>query len=92
MDDECEILAVEVIGKNPKHKWEIIGIYRAANGDTMAIERLIGHISPTRNLTRRSIIGGDLNLLHANWAGDAGKENGVQMLVNKLMWENGYTR
>ena len=92
MDDECEILTVEIIGKKPKHKWEIIGIYRAPNGDTMEIGRLIGHSSTVRNLTRRSFIGGDLNLLHANWAGDAGKENGFQMLVNKLIWENGYTQ
>ena len=92
MDDECEILAVEVIGKNHKHKWEIIGTYRAPNEDTMEIGRLIDHISPMRNLARRIIIGGDLNLHHANWAGDGGKENGFQMLVNKLIWENGYTQ
>ena len=92
MDDEREILAVEVTGKNAKHKCEIIGIYRAANGDTMAVERLISHISLMRNLARRSIIGGDLNLPDANWAGDAGKENGFQMLVNKLICENGYTQ
>ena len=57
-----------------------------------AIEKLFGHISPTRNLKRQSIIGGDLNLLQADWAGEAGKESGVQALVNNLICDNGYTQ
>jgi hypothetical protein len=92
VDDEFEILAVEVIGKNTNDKWEMIGIYRATKEDMRAIAMLIGYISPMSNLTRRSIIGGDLNLPHANWAGVAAKENGFQTLVHKLIWENGYTQ
>ena len=92
MDNDYEILAVEAIGKDPKYKWEIIGIYRAANEDMRAIEKLLGHTSPTRNLTRRSIIRGDLNLPHADWSGDVGKESGVQALVNNLIWDNGHTQ
>ena len=57
-----------------------------------AIEKLLRHISTTGNLTRRSIIGGDLNLLQADWVGDAGKESGVQASVNNLICDNGYTQ
>jgi hypothetical protein len=46
----------------------------------------------TRNSVKRSIIGGDLNLPQANWNGDAGKTSGIQVFVNKLVWENGYTQ
>ena len=57
-----------------------------------ATEKLLGHISPTRNLKRRSIIGGDLNLPQADWVGEAGKESGVQASVNNLICDNGYTQ
>jgi len=92
VDDEFEILAVEVIGKKQDNKWEIIGIYRPPNDDMGAIDKLIGHISHKCNLTRRSIIGRDLNLPQANWAGDASKDKGFQTLVNNLIWEEGYTQ
>ena len=92
VDDDFEIIAVEVIGRKPGHKWEIIGVYRAPNEDMGAIEKLIGHISLRCNPARRSIIGGDLNLPQANWAGDASKDKGFQVLVNKLIWEEGYTQ
>ena len=92
VDNDYEILAVEVIGKDPKYKREIIGIYRAPNEDKREIEMLLGNISPTRNLTRRSIIEGDLRLPHAAWSRDAGKEGGVQVLVNNLIWDNGYNQ
>ena len=52
VDNDYEILADRVIGKDPKYKWEIIGIYRAPNEDMRAIKKLLGHISPTQNLTR----------------------------------------
>jgi hypothetical protein len=42
--------------------------------------------------TKRSIIGGDLNLPQAEWKGDAEKESGFQAIVNKLVWDNGYTQ
>jgi hypothetical protein len=47
---------------------------------------------PTRNLTKRSIVGGDLNLSQANWKGGAEKANGFQACVNNLVWDNGYTQ
>jgi hypothetical protein len=39
-----------------------LGIYRAASGDILAIERLAARTLHMRNLTERNIIGGDLNL------------------------------
>ena len=57
-----------------------------------AIKKLFGHISTTRNLKRRSVIGGDLNLPQADRAGEAGKESGVQASVNNLICDNGYTQ
>jgi hypothetical protein len=89
VDDDYEIWAVEVVGRDLKYKWEIIGIYRAPNEDMMSIEKLLVRISTTRNLTRQSIIGGDLNLPQAIWSGDAGKESGMQALVNNLVWDIG---
>jgi len=77
---------------DPKYTWEIIGIYRAPNEYMMAIERLVTRTLSTRNLTKRSIIGGDLNLPQAEWKGDAGKASGFQACVNNLVWENGYTQ
>jgi len=46
---------------DPKYTWESIGIYRAPDEDMLAIERLATRTLPTRNLTKRSIIGGDAN-------------------------------
>ena len=62
VDEDFQMIAVEVKGTGPKYTWEIIGMYRAPNEDMLAIERLAARTLPTRNLTKRSIIGGDLNL------------------------------
>jgi hypothetical protein len=45
-----------------------------------------------RNLTKQSIIGGDLNLPQADWKGDVEKVNGFQVCVNNLVWDNGYSQ
>jgi hypothetical protein len=92
VDEDFEMTAVEVKGTNPKYTWEIIGIYRAPNKDMLAIGRLAARTLPTRNLIKRSIIGGDLNLPQAVWNGDAEKAGGFQALVNKLVWDNGYSQ
>jgi len=47
---------------DPNYTCEIICIYRAPSEDMLAIERLAACTLPTRNLTMRIIIGGDLNL------------------------------
>jgi hypothetical protein len=58
----------------------------------MSIERLEARTLRTRNLTKRSIIGGDLNLPQAEWKGNAEKASGFQVIVNKLVWDNGNTQ
>jgi hypothetical protein len=73
VDEDFEMIAVEVKGMDPKYLWEIVGIYRAPNEDMLAIERLAARTLLMRNSTKRSIIGGDLNLPQANWNGNAGK-------------------
>jgi hypothetical protein len=59
IDEDFEMIAVELKGIYPKHTWEIISIYRAPNEDMSAIEKLAARTLPSRNLTKRSIIGGD---------------------------------
>jgi hypothetical protein len=39
----------------------------------LAIERLAARNLPTRNLTERIIMGGDLKLIQVDWKGDAEK-------------------
>ena len=79
------MIAVEVKEMDPKYRWEIIGNYRDPNEDMLVIERLAARTLPTRNLTKRSIIEGDLNLPQAEWKGDAEKVNGFQACVNSLV-------
>ena len=85
------MIAVEVKGMDPKYTWEITGIYRAPNEDMLAIERLAARTLPKRNLTKRSVIGGDLNLPQADWKWDAEEASGFQAILNVLVWDNGYT-
>jgi len=92
VDDDFEMIAVEVKEMDLKYTWEVTGIYRAPNEDMLAIERLAVRTLPTRNLTKQSIIGGDLNLPQADWKGDAEKANRFQAVVNNLVWCNGYTQ
>jgi len=76
---------------DPKYTWEIIGIYRDPNEDMLTIERLTARKLPTRNVKKRSIIEGDLNLPPADWKGDAEKASGFQSIKNNLFWDNDYT-
>ena len=63
MDDEdFEIIAVEVKGRNTKFTWQVVGMYRVPNEDMRAVEILTARTGYTRKSTERSIIGGDLNL------------------------------
>ena len=86
------MIAVEVKGMDPKYTWEIIRIYRASYENMLAIERVAARTLPTGNLTKRSIVGGDLNLPQADWKEDEEKASGFQAFVNYLAWDNGYTR
>jgi len=87
-DEDFEMIAVEVKGRNPKFTWEVEGIYRAPNEDMRVIERLAARTGYTGNSTKRSIIGGDLNLPYADWNGNAGGNSRTQALINSLVWEN----
>jgi hypothetical protein len=91
-DEDFEMIAVEVKGLDPKYTWEIIGTYRVPTEDILAVERLAARTLATRNLTKRSIIGGNLNLPQASCNGDAEKASRYQAFVNSLVWDNGYTQ
>jgi len=91
VDDDFEMIAVEVKGMDLKYTWEIIGIYRDTNADILTIERLAARNLHTRNITKRSIIGSDLNLSQAESKRDAEKSCGFQTTVDNLVWDNGYT-
>ena len=91
-DEEFEMIAFEVKGRDPKFTWEIVGIYGAPNEDMQVIERLAARTGYIGNSTKRSIIGVDLNLPYANWNGNAGGNIGTQALINSLVWENSYSQ
>jgi hypothetical protein len=92
VDDEFEIIALEINGSDPKCTWEIVYIYRAPNEDTRVIEKLVARTGILGNSTKRSIIGGDVNLPQVDWKGIA--EGGIvaQAFINRLVWDNGYTQ
>jgi hypothetical protein len=58
------------------------------------VERLTARTGSTRNCTKRSIIGGDLNLPFVDWKGNAGGNSETRALINtrSLVWENGYSQ
>jgi len=91
-DEVFEIIAVEVKGGNPKFSWEVVGVYTAPNEDMRVIERLATRTGFTGSSTKRSIIGGGLNLPYADWNGNAGGNIGTRALINSLVWENGYSQ
>ena len=70
-DEIFEMIAVEVKGRNPKFAWEMVGVYRAPNEDMRVIERLAARTGFTGGSTKRSIIGGVLNLPYSEWNGKA---------------------
>jgi hypothetical protein len=71
VDEELEIISDEVKGRDPKITCEIIGIYRAPNEDTRAIERLAVRTGYSANSIKHSIFRGDLNLPSSDWNGNA---------------------
>jgi hypothetical protein len=86
-DEDFQMLAVEVKGRNLKFTWEVAGMYRAPKEDMRAIETLAAQTGYTGNSTKRSIIGGDLNILYADWNGHVCGSNETQALINSLVWE-----
>ena len=65
----------------------MVGFYRAPNEGLRVIERLADRTGSTGNSTKRSIIGGDLNVPYVDWNGNAGGNSGTQALINSLVWE-----
>jgi hypothetical protein len=88
VDDEFEIIAVQIKGSDPKRTWEIVGIYRAPNEDTRVIEKLAARTGFLGNSTKRSIIGGDLNLPKVDWKGIAEGASVAQAFINRLVWDD----
>jgi hypothetical protein len=92
VDEDFEMMAVEVKCRGPMLKWQIVVIYRAPNEDMRVIERLAARPDYLGNSTKRSTIGGDLNLPYADWNGNAERNSGNHAFVNRLVWENAYTQ
>ena len=93
VDEDLEMIAVEVKSMDPKYTWAIINIYRAPYEDMRVIERLAVRTGYSRNSTKRSIIGGNLNLPQADWNGSVEGTSGNQYLLidwygktNKRRW------
>ena len=78
------MIAVEVKGMDSKYTWEIKGIYRAPNEDMLATERLAALNLPTRNLTKRSITGGDLNLPQGGLERGCGKSDRISNVCKQF--------
>jgi len=80
VDVDFEMIAVEVKGMDFKYAWLTTGIYRAPNYDMLAIERSTVRTLPKRNLTKRNILDGGLNLPHAVWKWDEKKASRIQAI------------
>ena len=85
VDEVYEIIAVEVKGRTLKIMWETVGIYAAPNEDMRVLEKFTRRTGYMGSTTKRSIIGGDLNLPSADWNGHAEKSRGTQVFLNRLL-------
>ena len=86
------MLAVEIKSRNQTVTWEIIGICRAPNEDSRVLEKLVARTGCTSNSSKRSIIGGDFNLPQVDWNGKTDVKNLTQVLINYLVFENGFSQ
>jgi hypothetical protein len=92
VDDEFEIIAVKIKSSDPRCTSEIVDICRAPNEDTRVIEKLAARTGFMGNSTKRSIIGGDLNLTQVDWKGIAEGGSVTQAFIKRLVWDNGFTQ
>jgi hypothetical protein len=92
VDEDFEMIAFEVKGRDHKFTWEVVGIYGVPNEDIRIIERFATRTDYLGTSTARSIIGEDLNVPSADWNGNTDGTSGSQAFVNRLVWENGYTQ
>jgi len=56
VDEDFEMIAIEVKGRDPKFTSEIVGVYRAPNDVMQVMERMAARIGYTGNSTKRSIM------------------------------------
>jgi hypothetical protein len=56
------------------------------------MEKLAARTDYKGNSTKRSIIGGDLNLPYVDWNWYMGCNSGTQTFINNLIWEDGFTQ
>jgi hypothetical protein len=94
VNEDFEMIAVEVKGKDLRCAWKIVGIYTAPNEDMRVLERLATRANNIGNFTKCSIIAGDLNLPYADWNGnvECTTGGGGQESVNRWVGERGYTQ
>ena len=92
MDVDFEMTATGVKSREPKFTWEIVGIYRAPNDEMRVMKKLAARTGYTGISTKRSIIGGDLNLPYADWNGNVSCNSRTEELINSLVWENWFTQ
>jgi hypothetical protein len=52
VEDDFFFFSVEMKGMDPRHTWEITGIFRAPKENVLAIERLAARILPTCSLNK----------------------------------------
>jgi len=79
------MIAVEVKGRAQKITWEIGDIYITPNEDMRVLEKFICRTGYMGSTTKRSIIGGDLNLRNADLNGHTGKIRGAKVFLNRLV-------
>ena len=91
-NEEFEIVAVEINSRSHRNNWEILGVCIAPNDDTTVLERLNDRKGKITNPNKHSIIGGDLNLPPVDWKGKMESNNLAQALVNRLIWDTGYSQ
>jgi hypothetical protein len=89
VDKVYEMRAVEIKVRDPNITWEIVGIYRPPNEDMRLLLNLTDRTGYMGRTTKRSIIGGFLNLPYADWYGHAEKSRWTQICLNRLVWEKG---
>jgi hypothetical protein len=56
------------------------------------LEKLADRTGYSERTAKRSLIGDDLNLLYAEWNGHTEKSRKTQVVLNRLVWEHGYTQ
>jgi hypothetical protein len=89
-DEDSEMIAVEVKGRDAKFTWEIASICIAPKEDMRDIERLATRTDSLGNSMKHSIIARDLNLPCVDWNGNVECASRGQPFINRAISETGY--